>query len=287
MAALAMRPSLSPTGPAPDRLRLATWNLNSLRARLAGVERFLERVVPDIVCLQETKAAELADAARALFDRYGYHVAHVGTGSYNGVAIAARHPISDILSSGVMDDEHLDREARLVSAVVRCPMPLRVVSVYVPHGRVVDHWHYHYKLGFLDALATRTAKWLAEGTNVVVAGDLNVAATDSDVFHPDAFIGSTHVTPAERAALGRILEAGLIDVDVARWGPRARRFTWWNHGIGYSRNLGMRLDLIATDPDLAARLDTTWIDHTERGGDRPSDHAALVADFHCQELPSE
>jgi exodeoxyribonuclease-3 len=283
LAALALRPSLSPTGPAPDRLRLATWNLNSLRARLAGVERFLERVAPDIVCLQETKAAELAAPAQALFDRCGYHVAHIGRGSYNGVAVAARHPISDVRSSGAMDDDHLDREARLVSAVVHCGAPLRVVSVYVPHGRMVDHWHYHYKLGFLDALATRTAKWLAEGTHVVVAGDLNVAATDSDVFHPDAFVGSTHVTPAERSALGRLLDAGLVDVDVVRWGPRARRFTWWNHGIGYSRNLGMRLDMIATDPDLAARLDTTWIDHTERGADRPSDHAALVADFHLSD----
>jgi exodeoxyribonuclease-3 len=279
-AALALRPSLSPPGPAPERLRVATWNLNSLRARLAGVERFLGRVAPDIVCLQETKTAELSDAARALFDRLGYEVAHVGVGSYNGVAVAARHPISDIRSSGGLDDEHLDREARLTSCIIQIPDAIRVVSVYVPHGRTVDHWHYRYKLAFLDALAARIGRWRGDGTHVVVAGDLNVAATDSDVFHPDAFVGSTHVTPPERAALGRLFDAGLVDVDVACWGPRARRFTWWNHGIGYSRNLGMRLDLIATDPDLAARLDTTWIDHTERGGDRPSDHAALIADFH-------
>jgi exodeoxyribonuclease III len=195
----------------------------------------------------------------------------------------ARHPISDIRSSGGFDDEHLDREPRLVSCVVEAPEPLRVASVYVPHGRTVDHWHYRYKLAFLDALAGRIRRWLAEGTHVVVAGDLNVAATDSDVFHPDAFVGSTHVTPPERMALGGLFEAGLVDVDVARWGPDARRFTWWNHGIGYSRNLGMRLDLIAADLELAARLDTTWIDHTERGGDRPSDHAALIADFHVTE----
>jgi exodeoxyribonuclease-3 len=279
-AALALRPSLSPTGPAPDRLRVATWNLNSLRARLGAVERFLDRVAPDVVCLQETKTAELSDAARDLFDRLGYQVAHVGVGSYNGVAVAARHPLSDIISSGGFDDEHLDREPRLASCVIRVPAAVRVVSVYVPHGRTVDHWHYRYKLAFFDALATRIRQWLADGTHVVVAGDLNVAATDSDVFHPDAFVGSTHVSPPEREALVRLFDAGLVDVDVARWGPRARRFTWWNHGIGYSRNLGMRLDVIATDRDLAGRLDTTWIDHTERGGDRPSDHAALIADFH-------
>ena len=279
-AALALRPSLCPPGPAPERLRIATWNLNSLRVRLGAVERFLERVSPDVVCLQETKAAALPADAEAVFDRHGYHVAHVGDGSRNGAAVAARHPISDVRSSGSFDDEHLDREARLASCIVHCPAPVRVASVYVPHGRAVGHWHYEYKLSFFDALAALAAKWLAEGTNVVVAGDLNVAPTDSDVFHPQAFIGATHVTPAERAAFGRLLDAGLVDVDVARWGPRARRFTWWNYGIGYSRNLGMRLDIIAADRELADRLDTTWIDHIERGGTRPSDHAALLADFH-------
>ncbi|MCA1845656.1 MAG: endonuclease/exonuclease/phosphatase family protein, partial [Actinobacteria bacterium] len=259
-AALALRPSLSPTGPAPDRLRVATWNLNSLRARLGGLDRFLERVAPDIVCLQETKTADLSEDARALFARHGLEIAHVGKGCYNGTAVAARHPISDVRSSGSFGDEHLDREPRLASCLVHCPDPVRVASVYVPHGRQIGHWHYDYKLGFLKALAAVAAKWLADDTHVVVAGDLNVAATNSDVFHPDAFVGSTHVTGPEREALAGLFDAGLVDVDVARWGPRARRFTWWNHGIGYSRNLGMRLDLIATDPLLAGRLDTTWID---------------------------
>jgi exodeoxyribonuclease-3 len=99
------------------------------------------------------------------------------------------------------------------------------------------------------------------------------------VFHPDAFVGSTHVTPAERAAYAELLTAGLVDVDIARWGARARRFTWWKPGFGYDRNLGMRIDVIAADECLATRLETTWIDHVERGGDRPSDHAALLADF--------
>jgi exodeoxyribonuclease-3 len=278
-AALALRPSMSPPGPAPERLRVATWNINSLRARLPGVERFLERTVPDVLCLQETRTSALSDTAEAVFDRHGYRAVDVGDGARNGVAIAARHPIDDVRSSGGFGDEHLDREARVIAAMVHCPAPMRVVSVYVPHGRTVGHWHYRYKLAFLDALAGRVRRWLEAGETVVLAGDVNVAATDSDVFHPDAFVGSTHVTPAERAALARVIAAGLVDVDVARWGPRARRFTWWNHGIGYSRNLGMRLDLIATDARLAARLDTTWIDHEGRGGSRPSDHAALIADF--------
>jgi exodeoxyribonuclease-3 len=279
-AALALRPALSPSGPAPERLRVATWNLNSLRARLPAVTRFIERACPDVVCLQETKVARLSEEAIAILDRGGYGVAHAGNGSYNGVAVMARHPIEDVRSSGEFGDEHLDRESRVLSCIVRTPLPLRVVSVYAPHGRAVGHWHYDYKLAFLDALSQRARQWLLDDAPLTVAGDVNVAATDSDVFHPDAFVGSTHVTKAERDRLKQLLDSGLVDLDVARWGPRARRFTWWNHGIGYSRNLGMRIDIIAADKRLATRLDTTWIDHIERATAPPSDHAALIADFY-------
>ena len=278
--ALAARPAMTPRRPAPDRLRIATWNLNSLRTRLGGVERFLDRVAPDVLCLQETKVAQLAPAAAAAFETRGYHVAHAGTGGYNGVAVASRHPLTMQEASGAMSDEHLDREPRLLACVVETPEPVRIASVYVPHGREPGHWHFDYKLAFLDSLASRVRSWLAESPRLVVAGDINVAPTDDDVFHPDAFDGLTHVTPDERAAIERVLASGLVDLDAARWGATARRFTWWNYGIGYSRNLGMRIDMIASDPGLAARLDTTWIDHTERAVDKPSDHAALIADFH-------
>ena len=280
-AALALRGSLSPAGPAPERLRVATWNVNSLRARRAAVERFLERTHPDVICLQETKASELSRPITDVFEKHGYRHAHVGHASYNGVAVVARHPIDDIRGSGDFADPHLDREPRIVSCIVRTPTPLRVASVYVPHGREIGHWHYEYKLSFLDALAEQARRWLEDG-HLIVAGDMNVAATDSDVFHPKPFIGSTHVTPRERDALARILDTGLVDVDVARWGARGRRFTWWRHGIGYSRNLGMRIDMIAADAELAGRIDTTWIDHTERSTTPASDHAALLADFHLR-----
>jgi exodeoxyribonuclease-3 len=114
---------------------------------------------------------------------------------------------------------------------------------------------------------------------LLLGGDMNVAPTDSDVFHPDAFAGLTHVTTEERSAWTAIVEAGLVDLDAAKWGPHERRFTWWMSGLNYSRNLGMRIDILAGDAEFAARLDTTWIDHVERGADRPSDHAALIADF--------
>jgi exodeoxyribonuclease-3 len=271
---------MSPAGPAPDRLRIATWNLNSLRARLPALEAFLQRTLPDVVCLQETKTAAPEPAALALFERLGYHLSHIGAGSYNGVGILSRGEVDEVVASGAFGDEHLDREPRLIAAVVAVPEPVRVASVYVPHGREVGHWHYEYKLAFLHSLADRLRRWLAAGTPVVLAGDVNVAATDADVFHPDAFAGATHVTPAERDAWSALLGAGLLDLDAVRWGPRARRFTWWKPGHGYATNLGMRIDVIAADRALSDRLDTTWIDHTGRGGERPSDHAALIADFH-------
>jgi exodeoxyribonuclease-3 len=278
MAALAARESMSATSPATDRFRVATWNVNSVRARRPALERFLLRSAPDVMCLQETKATAIVPEVSDMFERLGYRAAHVGSGSYNGVAVLSRHPIVATEASGGFGDEHLDREPRLISALIDTPQRLRVTSVYVPHGRTVDHWHFEYKLAFLDSLAARVAAWVGT-SRVVLAGDVNVAPTDSDVFHPDAFVGLTHVTPPEREAWGRVLEAGLIDLDVARWGARARRFTWWNHGLNYSRNLGMRIDAIAADAELARHLDTTWIDHVERGMQRPSDHAALTADF--------
>ena len=130
--ALAARPAMSPSGPAPDQLRLATWNLNSMRARLPALDRFLTRTRPDVLCLQETKAAAVSDDARRVFDHHGYGVEHVGSNAYNGVAIVARHAIVDVRASGDFDDEALDREPRLISAVVEAPIRLRVASVYVP-----------------------------------------------------------------------------------------------------------------------------------------------------------
>jgi exodeoxyribonuclease-3 len=281
-AALELRQHMSPAGPAADRLRIATWNVNSLKARTPALRRFLDRTRPDVLLLQETKATDVAPVAATVFAEFGYSVVHSGSGPYNGVAIAALHRISDVVASADLDDEHLAREPRLIACVVSAPEPIRVVSVYVPHGREVGHWHYDYKLAFLDALRDKVAGWVGEGP-IVLGGDVNVAPTDSDIFHPDAFAGLTHVTEPERQALEAVLDAGLVDLDARRWGARERRFTWWNHGLNYSRNLGMRIDLLAADATLADRLDTTWIDHVERGADRPSDHAALLADFHLDD----
>jgi exodeoxyribonuclease-3 len=284
--ALAAREAMIPSGPVAHRFRIATWNVNSLKARLAAIERFIRRAEPDVICLQETKATQPSAEATRFFDDHGYVLCHVGAGPYNGVAIASRRPITDVVVSGEFGDEDLDREPRIVSGVVDAGRPIRVVSVYVPHGRSVGHWHYDYKLAFLRALARKGREWLAGNAHLVMCGDMNVAPTNSDIFHPDAFVGLTHVTEAERNAWVELIDIGLVDIDAARWGPRERRFTWWNHGLNYSRNLGMRIDMIAADANLAATLDTTWIDHLERGGEKPSDHAALLADFALEEIDS-
>jgi exodeoxyribonuclease-3 len=279
-AALARRETMSPLEPAVDRFRVATWNVNSLKVRASAVERFLLRVRPDVLLLQETKASSVHASAQSVFDGLGYEVAHVGSGGYNGVAIASSRGLHDVVAAGEFGSENLDLEPRLISALVGGPNPIRVASVYVPHGREVGHAHYEYKLRFLGALRDQVREWLDAG-HVLVGGDVNVAPTDSDIFHPDAFVGLTHVSQPERDALARTLD-GLVDLDAVRWGPHERRFTWWSHGLNYSRNLGMRIDLLAADAKLAERLDTTWIDHIERGMQRPSDHAALLADFRNQ-----
>ena len=269
---------MSPVAPAVGHFRVATWNVNSLRARAPALARFIDRARPDVICLQETKASEPAPDAARLLEGKGYNVAYVGHGAYNGVAIASLYPNSSKQASGGFGNEHLDREPRLITCITGSSQPIRIVSLYVPHGREIGHWHYEYKLAFLEQLAQHVRNWVAEG-HVILAGDANVAATDSDIFHPDAFVGLTHVTASEREAWSRVLDAGLVDVDAAHWGPHERRFTWWNHGLNYARNLGMRIDVIAADQALARRIHTTWIDHLERKADRPSDHAALIADF--------
>jgi exodeoxyribonuclease-3 len=277
-AALAARERMSPTAPADGLLRLATWNVNSLRVRSLALQRFLDRAAPDVLCLQETRTSEPPAATVRMLQERGYALVHHGAGAAGGVAVASRLPVLDTLGSVLPPDDVLGREARLVSCVVDAGVPLRVASVYVPHGREVGHWHYDYKLEFLAALAEQVRSWGAQG-RVVLGGDVNVAATDSDVFHPDAFEGSTHVTAPEREAWAGVLAAGLVDLDAAVFGPRARRFTWWGYGHRYATDLGMRIDVLAADRDLAPAVVTTWVDHVERGAERPSDHAALLADL--------
>jgi exodeoxyribonuclease-3 len=258
----------------PDPLRLATWNVNSLQARMPRVEEWLERVRPDVVCLQETKLAD-ASFPHAELARLGYESAADGDGPYNGVAILSRVGLEDVSQGFAGAPGFPDRERRAIGATCG---GLRVWSIYAPNGRTLDSPHYAYKLAWLQALAAAAAAELAVSTHLALCGDFNVAPTDADVWDPAAFLGSTHVSAAERQAIDRLLELGLSDVH-----PRALKgepFTYWDYRAGnFHRGCGMRIDLLLLGATVAERVTDAYVDRDARKGTKPSDHAPVVADI--------
>ncbi len=254
-------------------VRLATWNVNSLKARLPRVEAWLADVEPDVVCLQETKLADAAFPSLA-FQTLGYDSVHHGEGRWNGVAILSRVGIDDPSNGFGPDDD--DREARLLWATCG---GMRVASVYVPNGRELDHAHYQYKLAWLDKLRAQLTTEHAPSDPVVVAGDYNIAPTDDDVWDPEMFVGSTHVSPAERDALGKLEAWGLVDTFRLRQ-PEPRLYSYWDYRAGrFHKHEGMRIDLVlGTDP-IADRVAFATIDRNARKGKQPSDHAPVIIDL--------
>ncbi len=267
-------------------MRVATWNVNSLRARLEKVTWWLARAKPDVLLMQETKLAD-ADAPREVFAGLGYELAHHGEGRWNGVAIASRCGIADVVSNfgeplrpagtpDVPDDEPL-AEARMVSAVCG---DIRVVSVYVPNGRVVGSPFYEAKLAWLE----RLARWLGSagkpGDALVVGGDFNVAPEDADVWDPAACHGGTHVSGPERQAFARLCQWGLVDAYRLHH-KEPGRYTWWDYRAGnFHKNVGMRIDHLLVTAPLAGRTRWAEIDREARKGKPvPSDHAPLVIDL--------
>jgi exodeoxyribonuclease-3 len=256
-------------------MRIATWNVNSLKQRLPRLLPWLDQRRPDVVCLQETKAADEAFTsllADALADR-GYEAAAHGEAAWNGVAILSRVGLQDVLR-GIPDGPGFPNpEARAVSATCA---GIRVVSVYVPNGREPDSEHYRYKLEWLAALR----RMVAHGPEAtVVCGDMNIAPTDDDVFDPAAYVGQTHVTAPERAALAELMSLGLHDVVRDRW-PGERVFSYWDYRAGmFHQDLGMRIDLILASGPVAGRVRAAWIDRQARKGKGPSDHAPVMVDL--------
>lgn len=256
-------------------MRIATWNVNSVRSRLPRLLAWLDERAPDVVCLQETKVddaafAELLDdelAAR------GYSAAVHGEGRWNGVAILSRVGLGDVVA-GLEGAPAWERpEARAVAATCA---GVRVHCVYVPNGREPGSDHYAYKLAWMAALREAVR---AGPEDVLVAGDLNIAPTDTDVYDPAAFAGRTHVTPDERAALAGLLESGLSDVVRERW-PGRRVFTFWDYRAGmFHRDLGMRIDLALASAPVARRVRAAWVDRKARKGRGPSDHAPVIVDL--------
>jgi exodeoxyribonuclease III len=258
-------------------VKVATWNVNSLGARLPRVLEFLEAEHPDIACLQETKTAEEAFPVAELREA-GYDAVHHSAGRWAGVAILAREGLSlDDPSSGLPGELNAD-EARWIEATVG---GLRVASVYVTNGRAVGTPTFDEKLAFLEAMAKRAGEIAAGGTPVLVAGDFNVAPADVDVYDPVAFAGETHVTGDERSRLQAILEAGgLVDAFRALHGPDEVGFTWWDYRQGhFHRRMGLRIDLVLLSEALAPRLTRCGIVRDFRKGKKPSDHAPLVVEL--------
>ncbi len=257
------------------RVRIATWNVNSVKQRLPRLLPWLDERQPDVVCLQETKLAD--DAFHALLDdelaQRGYAVAVYGEPRWNGVALLSKVGLDEV-RIGIPDAPGFpDPEARAVSATCA---GLRIHSLYVPNGREPDSDHYHYKLAWLAALRAQVAE---APTTTVLCGDMNIAPTDADVFDPASYVGQTHVTPPERAALAALQDLGLHDVVRDRW-PTERVFSYWDYRAGmFHQDLGMRIDLVLAGAPVAERVTAAWIDRQARKGTGPSDHAPVNVDL--------
>ncbi len=269
-------------------MRIATWNVNSLKARLEKVLWWIERTAPDVLLLQETKLND-ADAPHAVFDKLGYQLAHHGQGGRNGVAIASRVGLTDIAvgltpleaapssTTSPSGDAAPLAEARMIAATCA---GARVVSIYAPNGRTVASPFYAAKLAWFEELQ----RWLAatqkpEGL-LVIGGDFNVAPDDRDVWDPKACHGGTHVSPAERAAFQRLCDWGLVDA-YREAHAEAERYSWWDYRAGdFYKNFGMRIDHLLVTRPLAARAVGTEIDREARKGKPiPSDHAPVTLDL--------
>jgi exodeoxyribonuclease-3 len=256
-------------------VRVATWNVNSVKQRMPRLLPWLEQRQPDVVCLQETKLVD--DAFHQLLGAElasrGYSIALHGEAQWNGVAILSRIGLEEIVLGIPGGPGFPHQEARAVSATCG---GVRIHSVYVPNGREPDSEHYHYKLAWLAALGEMVG---SGPQDAMVCGDMNIAPADADVFDPDAYIGQTHVTPPERAALAELGALGLTDVVRDRW-PTERVFTYWDYRAGmFHQDLGMRIDLVLASAPVAGRVRAAWVDRQARKGKGPSDHAPVIVDL--------
>ncbi|RYU14187.1 exodeoxyribonuclease III [Nocardioides iriomotensis] len=257
-------------------MRIATWNVNSVRSRISRVEALVERHDIDVLALQETKARDDQWPLMGL-QAMGYDVATLGFNQWNGVALVSRVGLEDVQRgfSGMPQwGEPLADEARAIGATCG---GVRVWSLYVPNGRKIDDPHYVYKLDWLARLRDAAKPWLDADTALV--GDWNIAPLDEDVFDMAAYAKDTHVTPPERAAFKAFLDDGYVDV-VRPHTPGPGVFTYWDYyRQRFERNRGMRIDFVLGSPSLAGRVTTAFIDRDERAGQGASDHAPVVVDL--------
>ncbi|VEG28251.1 exodeoxyribonuclease III [Actinomyces howellii] len=275
-------------------MRLATWNVNSVRTRVDRVLAFLERSDVDVLAMQEIKCRP-DQFPREPFEAAGYELAVHGLDQWNGVAIASRVGLSDVVTSfphqpawAAKDGAEAVVEARALGATVgtvgsrgeagTSSAPVRLWSLYVPNGRELDHPHYAYKLDWLRVLREEVAGWLSQDPDQALAlvGDWNVAPRDEDVWDMGAFEGATHVSAAERAAFAAFEEVGLVEATR----ERATNYTYWDYQkLRFPRNEGMRIDFVYGSPAFEARVTGAAIDREERKGKGASDHVPVVVDL--------
>jgi exodeoxyribonuclease-3 len=253
-------------------MKVATWNVNSLRVRMPHLRDWLAANPVDIVALQETKIPD-ADFPREEIEALGLQAAIFGQRTYNGVALLATSGLEDV-STGIPGFE--DEQRRVIAATVA---GMRVIDVYVPNGQTVGSEKYQYKLRWLAALRDYVAAELAAHPKLVIMGDFNIAPEDRDVHDPKAWEGSVHVSEPERAALRSLLDAGLVDC-FRRFEQPEKSFSWWDYRMmAFRRNAGLRIDLVLASSALVQKCDACHIDKAPRRLERPSDHAPVVASF--------
>ena len=267
-------------------MRIATWNVNSLNARLEKVRWWLDRAKPDVLLMQETKLAD-GDAPHAEFEKMGYRLAHHGEGRWNGVAIATKGPAEDVVTNfgepmrapthAEAGDDEPFAEARMIAARF---LGVRVVAIYAPNGREVGSRFYQAKLTWYGRLAKWLEKHASPTEPLVIGGDFNVAPEDRDVWDPAACHGGTHVSPPERAAFGALCTWGLADAYRVHH-EETGRFSWWDYRAGaFHQNFGMRIDHLLVTSPVAKRVVWSEIDREARKGKPvPSDHAPVVIDL--------
>lgn len=253
-------------------MKIATWNVNSLRVRLTHVLDWLNANNPDVLALQETKLSDEQFPVEA-FSAVGYHPIYSGQKTYNGVAILSRQPACDIASDipGLEDPQR-----RILAATVA---DLRVLNVYVPNGSQVGSVKYAYKLDWLDAVAGYIREELLRYENFVMLGDFNVAPTDADVHDPELWLEKILCSTPEREAVNKLIALGLID-SFRQFEQAEKSFSWWDYrAAGFRRNLGLRIDIILASQTLAKTCTACRIDKVPRALERPSDHAPVIAEF--------
>jgi len=256
-------------------MRIASWNVNSIRARLEHLRAFLGSANPDVLCMQETKVEDDKFPEEALGDA-GYRVVHFGQKTYNGVAIAARYGLSIDDVKKNLDGDEDDAPRRMIAATVE---GVRIVNVYVPNGQAVGTKPFVYKLDWFERLSRDLASRHTAAEPLLVCGDFNIAPDDRDVYDPKKWAGQVLCHPDERGALGRLIDWGLVDALRERH-PEDKVYSWWDYRMGaYRKNHGLRIDLILVTKPLLARTKDVWVDRSVRELERPSDHAPVLIDL--------